>query len=84
MNQFTKKELEEIYYRLENSPQALEDKLKSMIDNYCECECECEHINHPQEIIKQKICCGTLWSYTYAAWSVAKCSLCGKNFDDNK
>lgn len=38
MNDFTKKELEEIYYRLENAPQELEDKIQAMIDNYCEHE----------------------------------------------
>ncbi len=45
MNDFTKEELEEIYYRLENAPQELEDKIQSMIENYCEHE-YIESINH--------------------------------------
>ncbi len=36
MNDFTKEELKEIYYRLENAPQELEVKIQAMIDNYCE------------------------------------------------
>ena len=36
MNDFTKDELEQIYFYLENEPQELMDKIKSMIDNYCE------------------------------------------------
>jgi hypothetical protein len=35
MNDFTKEELQEIYYRLDNAPQELEDKIQSMIQNYC-------------------------------------------------
>ncbi len=35
MNDFTKQELEQIYYHLENEPQELADKIKSMIQNYC-------------------------------------------------
>lgn len=38
MNDFTKEELEQIYYHMENEPQQIMDKVKSMIENYCEHE----------------------------------------------
>lgn len=36
MNNFTKEELEEVACRMENEPEWLNHKIKSMIDNYCE------------------------------------------------
>jgi hypothetical protein len=39
MNDFTKEELELIYYHLENEPVELSKKIQSMIDNYCDHEC---------------------------------------------
>lgn len=36
MNDFTKEELHEVLYRLENEPPWLTEKLRNMIHNYCE------------------------------------------------
>jgi len=41
MNEFTKEELELIYYHLENEPAELTNKIKFMINNYKE-----ENENH--------------------------------------
>lgn len=38
MNDFTLEELKQIYSHMENEPRELMDKIKSMIDNYCEHE----------------------------------------------
>lgn len=38
MNDFTKKELEAIYCHMENEPLDLMNKIKSMIESYCEHE----------------------------------------------
>lgn len=40
MNDFTKEELEQIYFHLENEPIELGKKIKSMIENYCDHEWE--------------------------------------------
>jgi hypothetical protein len=45
MNDFTKEELEEIYYRLENAYLHTEEKIKFMIDNYKE-----ESVNHNNKL----------------------------------
>ncbi len=38
MNEFTKEELETIYCHMENEPLELMNKVKYMIDNYCDHE----------------------------------------------
>ena len=46
-----------------------EDKLEMVTQESC------------QEELKKAICCGKEWIYTKNNWSVAKCHLCGKPFE---
>ena len=75
MNNFTKAELEIIKYWCQLEPN-ITKKIQSMIDNYCEHE--------SKEEIKKTFCCGEKLFYASVDWSIAKCSKCGRNLNDNQ
>ncbi len=55
MNEFTKDELEKIYFHMEFEPIELMNKIKNMIDNYCDKkynpDCYCGQIANDGSII---------------------------------